>query len=77
MQTCADDPATLRARARLLRWTLLAASAAWAVLLLARLLTPAGSASALSLERFAGQALALAAPVAGGLVLAWQLRWRP
>lgn len=72
MQACAADPETTRTRARALRWTIRAAVAAWGVLLAARLLTPASAANALSLERFAGQALALGAPVAG-LVLARQL----
>ena len=76
MQACADDPQTLRARTRVLRWSILTTAAAWGVLLAARLLTPTGAASALALERFAGQALVVAAPVAGGFVLAWQLRWR-
>ena len=74
--TCAEDPATHQARVRTLRWTLLIVAGSGVVLLLARALTPATATGTLGLERLAGQALALAAPVAGGLVLAWQLRWR-
>ena len=76
MQACADDPQTARTRARALRWSILAAAAAWAVLLAARLLTPAAAAGALAVERLAEQILALAAPVAGGLVLGWLCLWR-
>ncbi len=76
MQACADDPQTARTRARALRWSILAAVAAWAALLAASLLTPASATSAVAMERFAGQALALGAPVAGGLVLGWLSLWR-
>ena len=76
MLACAADPETTRTRAHALRWSILAAVAAWAALLAASLLTPASATSAVAMERFAGQALALGAPVAGGLVLGWLSLWR-
>ena len=76
MLACAADPETTRTRAHALRWGLLTTVGAGAVLLLARALTPASATSAVAMERFAGQALALGAPVAGGLVLGWLSLWR-
>ena len=76
MQACADDPATLRTRARALslehprRCRGLGRPAG------ARPLTPAGATSTVAMERFAGQTLALGAPVAGVLVLGWLSLWR-
>ena len=76
MLACAADPETTRTRAHALRWSILAAVAAWAALLAARLLTPAGATGALALERLAGQILAVAAPVVGGLIASWLSLWR-
>jgi hypothetical protein len=61
---------------RTLRWTLLVVAGSGAGLLLARALTPCTATGTLALERLAEQALTLAAPVAGGLVLGSLSLWR-
>lgn len=79
MPACTDDPATMRSRARLLKWTLLAVVAETIVTGAIAALVPTGAAGVLAALRFTAHVLAVGAPVAAAVSLAavaWVHLWR-